>query len=265
MNPIIKQTFKQRRWSFFWWIVGITAFIVLEMAFYPTIRDQASELEKSFSKLSDSAVALFSDTGDFFSPVGYLSGQIFYLMLPMLLGVLAIAIGASLIGREEREKTLELILSRPISRKRLIFSKAFAGGLIVFLVGLFGSFITALMAQLVELPLSFGVIMLTGLTSTVLAISFGSVAFMLSCIGKIAKTASVGLAAFYAITGYLLASLSETISWLRWPSKAFPFAYYHPAEILEGSYNWANSLFIIGLTIFCIVTAWFSFRHRDVN
>ena len=265
MIPLAKWTLWQRRWSVMWWTGGILAFIILQLAFYPTIRDQASELEKSFSQLSDSAVALFSDTGDFFTPIGYLSGQIFYLMLPLLLGALAIAAGSSLIGREEREGTLELLLSRPVSRSRLMLAKATVGILIVALIGLIASASTAIMSRLVDLTVPFDNIMWAGVASTLLGLSFGAVAFMITMLGRTARTASVGVAGLVAVAGYLISSLAGTVQWLKWPAKLFAFDYYHPAEILEGTYNWANMLFILGVIILCGAVSFVAFRRRDIG
>jgi ABC-2 type transport system permease protein len=264
MKPVVKWTLKSRRISTIWWIAGISAFIVLELAFYPSIHSQAAQLNKSFSDLSDSTVALFSDTGDLFSPIGYLSGQIFYLILPMLLGVLAIGAGSSLIAREERDETLELLLSRPISRGKLAAAKGLSGIIIVVLVGVASGLVTALMCKLVDLPVSFAAVMLASLAATALAISFGAVAFMVTMLGHNAKVASVGIASLFALGGYLLASLASTLSWLSGPSKFLPFAYYHPAEILESKYNWLNGLFILAVIGVCAVISWIAFRRRDL-
>lgn len=265
MRPIVRWTLWQRRWLILWWLVGILAFVVLQMAFYPTIRDQAAELEKSFASLSDSTTALFSDTGDFFSPIGYLSGQIFYVMLPLLLGILAVSLGSSLIGREEREGTLELLVARPLSRTKLMLAKALSGLLIVGMIGLAAAVSTSLMAKLVSLPVPFAKILLTGLASTALALSFGALAFMITLLGRTARTASAGLAALAAITGYLLSSLASSVEWLKWPAKAFAFDYYRPAQILTGSYDWSNLLFIAGVIVLSILIGWAAFRRRDIG
>src|SRR3990167_2383408 len=211
MIPLFRWTLWQRRWSILWWTIGITAFILINMVFYPTFRDQAAELEKSLSQLSESTVALFSDTGEFFSPVGYLSGQIFYLMLPLLIGALAIAAGSSLIGREEREGTLELLLARPISRTRLMLAKASVGLIIVVIVGFVAAIATAIMAKLVGLAVPFDNILLAGVAATALGLSFGAIAFMITMLGRTARTASVGVAGLVAIAGYLLSSLAGTV------------------------------------------------------
>lgn len=265
MKAVFRWSLWQRRWSNLWWLVGILAFVVLQMTFYPTIRDQAAELEKSFSNLSDSAVALISDTGDFFSPVGYLSGQIFYFMLPLLLGGLAITLGASLIGREEREGTLELLLARPISRGRLMLAKASFGIVTVMFVGLAATVATVIMSRLVDLPVPADNILLTGLVATVLAISFGAIAFMITLLGRTARAASIGVAALIAIAGYLLTSLAANVEWLKWPAKVLPFDYYRPAEILRGTYNWKNLLFIVGVIVLAGIISWSAFRRRDTG
>lgn len=264
MKAIVSWTLKTRKVSTVWWVVGIMAFVFVTLIFYPTIHHQQAQLEKSFSDLSSGTVALFSDTGDIFSPDGYLSSQIFYLLMPLLLGILAIGLGASLVGREEKEGTLELILSRPISRGKLLASKVTAGIVIVVAVGMVGSVFTAVMSKLVSLPVPFWNILLTGVTATMLALSFGAISFMVASLGRTARGAAVGIAALVAIAGYLLSSLAAQVSWLNGPSKALPFAYYHPADVLNGTYNWLNLLFMIGVIVACGMVSYFAFRRRDL-
>lgn len=235
------------------------------MIFYPTFRDQASNLQKTFNQLSPGARALFSDTGEFFSPIGYLSSQIFYLMLPLLLGFLAIAAGSSLIGREEKEGTLELLLSRPISRGRLILSKAAVGIIITIFIGLVASLTTMIMAKVVHIAVPLPNIFWTGIIAIFLVISFGSIAFAVTMLGRGARAASVGVSTLIALGGYILVSLANTVQWLRWPAKIFPFNYYHPAEIMRGTYHWGDMLFIAGVIALCVFVSWSAFRRRDIG
>lgn len=265
MKPIIKWTLHQRRWSIFWWCIGIVAFIFINLVFYPTFKDQASQFNKTFEQLPQTARQLFTDTGDFFSPIGYLSSQIYYLMLPLLLGVLAISLGSSLIGKEEREGTIEMLLARPISRSKLILSKSLSGVSILIFVGLVCSLFITLMCRLVNIDVSLLNTFLAGMTAVVLAASFGAIAFTITMLGRGAKAASVGLASLIALGGYILVSLSGTVSWLHWPAKFLPFNYYHSSELLRGTYNWANLLYFAALIAGCAVISWAAFRRRDIN
>lgn len=264
MLAIIKWGLWQKRWFIMWWCIAIMAFIFLNLIFYPSFKDQAAQLEQSFSQIPESTRALFSDTSDLFSPTGYLSSQVFYLMMPMLLGILAITLGSSLIAREEKEGTIELLMSRPVSRNALLAGKAIVGIIIVFTIGFVGMATTVIMSKLVDLTVPSKDIALASLASMILALSFGAMAYVITCFGK-ARVASVGLATLFALGGYIIVSLSGAASWLKWPSRAFPFHYYKSAEILEGTYQWHNMWFIIAVIAICAFVSWFSFRRRDIS
>jgi ABC-2 type transport system permease protein len=264
MTPIIRWTFRQRKTSIIWWAIGIVFFVFLTLVFYPTIKDQSAQLNKSFNQIPDTARQLFTDTNDLFSPVGYLSSQMFYLMLPLLLGILAINLGTSLIGKDERDNTIELLLARPVSRGRLLLGKAAAGLLVVVLVGALSILFTALMCRLVGLSVAVPNILEAGLMVILLALSVGALAFMLSALGRAGRAAGIGISAVFALGGYILVSLSASVSWLRWPAKIFPFNYYHSSELLTGSYNWLNALYFIGVIAGCLFISWLAFRRRDI-
>ncbi|MGH7194001.1 MAG: ABC transporter permease, partial [Candidatus Saccharimonadales bacterium] len=229
MLPIVRWTLWQRRWSIFWWIIGIISLVVVTLAFYPTIRDQAAQLNKSFGGLSNSALALFGGT-DFFSPVGYLNSQLIYLMLPLLLAILGIGLGSSLIGREEADGTIELLLGRPVSRTRLLVAKALAGGLNLLVVTVIGSAVIMLMAQVVNIGIPLGDIAAACFACFMLVLTFSGLAFLLSATGR-GRAAALGISVVYALGGYIIGSLAMTVHWLKNPSLVFPYHYYRSADI----------------------------------
>lgn len=262
MIAIIRWTLWQRRWSTFWWSVGVIALVVLTLAFYPTIHDQAAQLNKSFGDLSNSALALFGGT-DFFSPVGYLNSQLIYLMLPLLLAILGIGLGSSLIGREESEGTIELLLARPVSRTKLLLAKALGGGLDLLFVTVVGSAVTILMCEIVNIGIPLGNIVAACFACFMLVLTFSSLAFLLAATGR-GRAAALGIAVVYAMGGYIIASLATTVHWLKTPSLIFPYHYYRSADILNGTFDWSSIAFFAAFSAACIILAWISFRRRDI-
>lgn len=263
---IIRNEIRQRRWSLLWWSVAVAAFIALNLAFYPSFKDQAAEAEKAFANIPDSLKALFTDTGDFLSPIGFLSSQIYYLLLPLLLGMLAIGMGAGLIAKEEKRGTLELLLARPVSRGKLLAGKALAGTFILLTVGFVAMVVTVLSVTLTKLEVSRKGVILTTLVCISLSLLLGAVAFMFSALGRPARAAAIGLAALLGFGSYIISSLAGTVQWLEWPAKAMPFYYYRPAEILGGlsSGGWTMLAFcLIALLLF--IVAWLGFRRRDIG
>ena len=264
MFAITKWTVKQRKVSTIWWTVGISGFILLNMVFYPTFKDQAAELEKSFQSLPDAALQLFGGSADFFSPVGFMNSQIFFLMLPLLLSMLAVSLGASLLARDEQDLTIEPLLARPISRGRLLSERMFSGLLILGVVTIGVLLVTIIAVKLVDIDLSVTYIALATLNCFLLALTTGAIAFVLTATGK-ARGAAVGLAALIGVGGYIISSLSVTVSWLKAPSNVLPFDYYQSEAILRGTYNWVNSLFFVVIILACCAISYLAFRRRDIG
>jgi ABC-2 type transport system permease protein len=264
VKQIIRWTLWQRRWSLFWWCLGLILLVFLTLIFYPTIHSQSSQLNKSLGSIPHTARQLFTDTNDFFSPIGYLSSQMFYLLMPLLLSILSISLGMSLIGREERDNTIEMILARPVPRGRLLLGKATAGLIIVFIVTAVATLFAALMCRLVNLTVGTVDILQAGAAAGLMSLTFGALAYLLSALGRAGRTAAIGLSAVYGLGGYILVSLVKNIDWLRWPARIFPFNYYHSSDLLTGVYNWANALFFVVFIIGCLILSWLAFRRRDL-
>lgn len=263
MNSIIIWTVKMRKTSTIWWSIGIVAFIVLGLIFYPSFKDQAEALEKSFENLSDSVVALIGGSTDFFSPVGYMNSQIHFIMLPLLFGILTIGLGSSLLAREETDKTIESLLARPVSRGKLLLAKAAAAIIVTGIVSGVSLLSLLILAKAVGMELSLVHLTQATLVCVLMCTSFGAIAFLLTTTGR-ARGASLGIAALIAFGGYIIDSLASTVTWLEWPSKALPFHYYQSETILRGNYNWTNIWFFVVIIVGCGVLSWLAFRRRDL-
>lgn len=264
MWPVLHWTFWQRRWSTLWWCVGVSSFIILSLSFYASFRDQAAQLNEIFNRLPTAAQSLFSDTTDFLTPEGFLSARLFYLLLPLLLSILAIGLGSSLIAKEEDRGTLEILLSRPISRSKLLAGKAFAGLIIILAVSLVSLITAVIVCKLVKLEVAFDRIILATLLATLLALVFGAIAFAVAAHGR-ARAASVGIATLFGVASYLISSLDEVVEVLRWPAKLLPYHYYRPGEVLVGNFNWRFAVVLICVVAGLVLFSFLSFRQRDLN
>lgn len=263
MKSIVKWTLWQRRWSTTWWSIGVFAMIFINMIFYPTFKDQAAELQKSFESLPESAIQLFGGSTDFFSPIGFLNSQIFFLTLPLILGVLAISLGSSLLAREEQDHTVESLLARPITRGQLLAGKGLAGTIILSIVTTVSLLTTVVTAAMVDLEVPAKNMLIVTAACYVLVLSLGAIAFVITALGK-ARVASFGIAGLLGFGGYIISSLAGTVTWLQGPSKIFPFHYYESEPLLRGTYNWTNLIILSVVVIVCSALSWFVFRKRDI-
>lgn len=264
-STLIRAEIKRRKWSIFWWTFAIVGLIAMTMLFYPSVQSQSAELNKSLGNLSPEVMGFLSDTGDFFSPIGYMSSQIFYMLFPLLLSFLAVGLGSSLLAREEQSGTLELLLARPLSRTRLLLAKGGSGLLILGFVAAVGTVACMILAKVVHIDVSTSGIAVTGFTAYLFAALLGSIAFMLTSIGKAARGASIGAAALIGFASYIAASFETTLPWMKNISRLLPFHYYHPAELLGGQIHLQAALGYIVVIVILGVVAIVGFRRRDIG
>ncbi len=64
-----------------------------------------------------------SDQVNLFTPEGFLQGQLFALMVPLLLIIQGVGIGSATIAGEEERGQLEVVAAHPVSRTRLFLEK----------------------------------------------------------------------------------------------------------------------------------------------
>lgn len=264
MIPVVKWTLWQRRWSILGWSLGTFFLIFINMVFYPSFKDQAAELQKSFSNLPDAAVQLIGGSTDFFSAVGFLNSQIYFLMLPMILTVLAIALGSSLIGREEDDGTLESLLANPISRTKLLAAKALVGIKILGVVTLISLLTTAVLAKIVDLEIPLINLLIATLACFGLVLCVGTIAFFIASTGR-GRAFSISIPAFIALGGYIISSLAGTVDWLKIPGKFFPFHYYQSEAILNGNTKWFYIAVLFAVSALFASLSFVAFRRRDLG
>jgi ABC-2 type transport system permease protein len=264
MKPLLYWGLKQRKMWLLWWTIGIVFFVGLRLAFYPSFKTQGAQLEQLISQLPQAVKYLISDTTDFGSPIGYLSSEVFYLILPLMLCIAAINLGSTMLAKEEKEGTLELLLARPISRGTLLLSKSL---LVCIELGVL-SFVTGLalvvLCKLVHMDIGLLRVAYAMTLTFLFALTVAYVSFLVTALRRL-RGASIGIATFVGFGGYILSSLIGLASWLRIPAKVLPFYYYRPGDVLRGVYDWRLASYFLVVSAFSVTIAILVFKKRDIG
>jgi ABC-2 type transport system permease protein len=259
---------RQRRMAILWWTLGSVILSVLILLLYPPIRDQANQFNQVFNDLPNGIRELKtggSETINVADPVQFLNSQLFYITLPIIWIILAITRAGGILGRDEQNHTLELLLAHPISRTRLIFAKALSLSLEVAIVG--GITLAAITAAAPLFDLHIGTWRLALATAyTVLfSLSFGLIAFTMQALGGVAHKAASAFAVFLAFGGYIIASMSGLTHWLENPAKVTPYYYFAPDKVMLGEPVTGLNIYLIGILIFTVALSYVGFRRRDIS
>ncbi len=267
MIPIIAWELRRRRTAIIWWSIGGALLVAMLLLIYPSIHSQAAQLNKVLNQLPSSIRELKTGgtTVDITTPIGYLHSQLFYITLPLLFIILAVTRGSGLLGKDEQDHTLELLLARPISRTNLIRAKGLSGCIEMFIVVGVSTLAIVIFSKVVNLDIGMKPLLLTSLYTFLFSLSFGAIAFAIVALGRFTKRASTAIAVFIAFGGYIVASLSGVSHYLANPAKIVPYHYFMPDKLLAGHYATGLNVYLIGVFVVCALVSQFGFRRRDID
>lgn len=260
---IARHELRRRKLYLVWWSIGIILLCAFTVLAYGSIKNQADQLNQAFAGLTTSAGSFFG-TSDMFSPTGYLNSQLFYITLPILFIILGVTLSSSLIAKEERHHTMELLLSRPVSRSQLLFGKVLAADSIVAILGAVTAVCITLCSWLVHLDVAAGYILLATVAMTVFAGAFGAIAFMLYAASQFSQRAAAAVAILLSLGGYILTSIGSMVHGLAWLAKCFPYHYYDPGALLGGHVSAGLIVYLVSIYAVSLAVALTGFRRRDI-
>lgn len=265
MIAILRWELSRRRFFILWWVIGVVILVSVLLAIYPSIHQQAAQLDQVLKQMPESVRALRGGDTDLTSPIGYLNAEIFYVTLPLLLIILAINLGSGLLARDEQDHTLELLLARPVSRGTVLTGKALAGLMIMAIVGGIATIAAVIGTKLAGMDIAAHFVVMAGGEATVFATAFGVITFTLNAASILSRRLGVAVAVAASFGGYLLQSLSSVSDYIKEPATFFPYHYYVPKDILAGTIDRGFTLYMLGILAAGIIISYLGFRRRDIG
>ena len=207
------------RRSAIWWTVGIVAFSLVNAAFWPSL--EGTEALESFEDMG----ALLEAFGaqNIATPAGYLDGQLYALMLPLLLSGMAVAMATAVTSGDEDAGRLELLHALPVDRRALWVGRWASATTVLLAVA---AVVTVVMVAALPVcslsEVGAGRIVGATLGSAVLAAFHASVGYAAGGLGA-TRARSVGVAMAFVLAGYVASyvlpiadSLRGARSWSPW-------------------------------------------------
>ncbi len=173
-------------------------------------------------------------------------------------GVVAIILGATSIASEVGA-TFEFLLSKPVSKSKIFFSKVVARGGLVFLTTVISTAALFLVAWLKEPSFSkylSGMLLATLATYTLIFLSFAVALFFSTLTGR---SMVAGLLAFLTVVVLPLAESLLKERW-RWLGPLLK-----PEIFMKSEMSWGKWLISLGLAVLLIVLTLELFKRRELG
>ena len=264
-NLFLKEM-RRNLFSLIIWMIVITIFISVTMAVYPTFLENQSKVMGMVSLIPKSVLQFkgVSNFSDMLSPLGfYAINNIIYMMV--LGSIYAIVLSSAILLKEEYNKTAEYLLTRPLTRSEIFFSKLAVVSINVFLLNLVTSLAGFICLVLVKNgPFSIRAFLILSLYTLLLNFLFASTGLFLSTLIKRAKpiaTFSIALVLiFYFI--FTLSKITESISKIGYLSP-FRFA---STDAINPAYTmdiWHLAYFI-GISLLLTGLSFRFYKRKDI-
>ncbi len=248
------------------WSVIISVFIILIMMIYPVFLANQSKIVAMLSIVPKGALQFkgISNFDDLMSVLGfYAANNVIYMMV--LGSIFSIVMSSSILLREEYNRTAEYLLTRPVTRSEVFFSKGAVVLLWILILNLLTTFAGYVSMEIVKPgPYNVNAFILLSFSTLLLNILFGAIGLFISVLVKRAKpvtTLTIGLVlVLYFI--YTISKIAGEVSLLGYLS---PFKYVDLNVITPGyTLNPWHILYFISLTLLLIVLSLSIYRKKDI-
>lgn len=197
------------------WAVSLALIVATYAAVWPAVKSQPS-ISSFIEQMPEAFRSLFAtSSADMSTPTGYIQVELLSFMGPIAVLIYAISSGAGAIGGEEDRHTMDLLLSNPVGRGRVVVDKFLAMVLGTFLLAAVLGISLVVEGSMVDLVLPAGKVAAAMLHLALLGVVFGTLALALS-----AGTGRTGLSR--GVPAVLASSPTSSTPSRRWwmPSTA---------------------------------------------
>jgi ABC-2 type transport system permease protein len=264
LASVYAKSLRDLRRGFAWWSLGLVGLAAMMVSVYPSVRDNAA-LNKLVENYPQALKGFFGLTGqlDFTSAAGYLGTELFSFVVPLLLLIAAVAAGSNAIAGEEERGTLELLLSLPVSRRRVTLEKlaalateSVALGLVLWLGLWIG-------AKIAGMHISAAHLAAATASAVALAVAYGAIALLVGCAtGR--RGLAIAVSAAAAVAAYLVDSLAPLAHAANTLRPLSPFYHYGGVEALRHGLEPLHLLVLLGIAVVATAGAVVAVERRDL-
>lgn len=261
MRPLIRVSLSQQRRALIGWGIGLAAVALIYAAVYPSIKQSAADLDKYMQNLPDAVRSIIG--ADYTSPAGYLRAELFALLGPVLLLVYGVGAGGKAIAGEEEARSLDLLLTTPMPRRRVVLDKAITLALTLLALSALLFVVVIALGPPFGLDVAIAHVAAMCVMFFLLGLAFTWFALAVGCAtGRRAWASAV--AGGVAVVTYVLNAIAPSVSGLSWARPLSPFRWYLEPDPLVTGIHAQNVLVLAVIAVVCLVVAVWAFRRRDL-
>ena len=261
MLPIYTQTVRRHYKAPLFLGVGLGAIGLLFTALFDQFKDQIGDF---IGMMPRGMEAVVGDMAIATTPEGWLAVELFPLFVLIGMAIVGIVVGANVLGREEDERTLEIVLASHRTRRSVVLEKwlALADMLAIPMLALWLAI--ALGKVLFVFDVNLWHVLAACVSGWFLGLSFGSLSFAFQALlGR--RNVALGLGAGLFVMSYALTIISKLLDNWQPYEVLSPIYYYNIPHTLTDGLDLGKCAVLMGLVLVGLMVALVGFTRRDVG
>lgn len=264
MNIYIKEL-KSHRKSLIFWCIGVILMVASGMNKYSSLYSSGQSMNDLMADMPKSLQAIMGvGSFDLSKASGYYGMLFMYLVL--MATIHAAMLGATIIAKEERDKTSEFLFVKPVSREKIITAKLLAAltNIVIFNLVTFASSVI-IVGKVSDGEKVNGEIAVTMMGMFLLQLLFMVIGSAISAVKKRPKTAASLATAILLLTFVLsiVIDLNENLDLLKYLT---PFKYFEAKHMMVGDGLETVSVFLsLFITVALTYGTYLFYKKRDLN
>jgi len=246
-----------------WFALGMAAYALLIVQFWPAMKENSELLAQYIRSFPEALRQAFGIT-DFTTFPSFLGAEYLNLMWPLVASVFVVMTGSAVVAQEIDRGTVELWLSVPERRWRLLVAKLVA--LLLGIIALAAVSVGAIAmgsAFVGEAPNLIG-LAAAGFVLAAYGVAVGGYCALFSSFFS-ERGKAAGLGAAVTLASYLasiVSGLSKDAEGLKYVALTTVF---HPQHAIEsGAPTWTEVGALLGIGVVCAIAALVIFERRDI-
>lgn len=263
---IFQREVKRAQKALWIWIAALGGMSFLIMSVYPQFADNQDQLNELIKLYPEAMLKAFNiDSLGFDTPMGFYAIE-GYLFVTLFGSIYAAMLAGGIIVKEESDKTIEFLLSKPVSRGRIVVEKAAA----VFVILLFFNGALTLINWAAFSYAGGGVdngrvFAMISAAPFLLHLTFAAIALFVSAFVRKSRTATAFSLAIVLMCYFLniLQSIAESFRAFKHVS---PFYYVDSAYIIEhGSIQPPYTGVMLAIVTGFVTAAYFVYKKKNIT
>lgn len=250
--------------SFIIWASIIIGILLMAFLVYPAMSSQTEQLDQLLKTFPEELLKAFSmDLISISSVSGWFATE-GYMMVTLIGGSYVALLGGSISLKEESDKTIEYLYSKPISRNKIIFSKLLAGFIYVTALNILISLFTLISFKLSN-DLNIKLWLTMSLAPLFLHYLFFFLSFFISTFLKKTK-AMTGISLGLVIGTYFIHVISLMSDKLKFINYINPHEYFSSRYLIINEHlNYRYLLLTIIIIIISLSLTFYRYNKKELT